>query len=196
MEVLLPKGCLIARTFREYLYQECLIMDFLRTLHQATKSILTIILSLKITVRSPINLPIWYLQTLWNEGFQIIATHQIDTRMEKKLIKHKSLRIVVVSLSLFIVCCIFHMSYIKKNIYGDWKLSGKSGEVPDFLYIEETQGTFYSKGFLYLEGSKYAIPLLCTDDNLIIFHLHNKSFGRYSRKWPPPRYLYNPQCDW
>lgn len=102
--------------------------------------------------------------------------------MEKKLIKHKSLRIVVVSLSLFIVCCIFHMSYIKKNIYGDWKLSGKSGKVPDFLYIEETQGTFYSRGFLYLEESKYAIPLLCTDDNLIIFHLHNKSIGRYSRK--------------
>ena len=112
----------------------------------------------------------------------MIATHQIDIRMEKKLNKHKYLRIVVVSLSLFIVCCIFHMSYIKKNIYGDWKLSGKSGTVPDFLYIEETQGTFYSKGILYLEGSKYAIPLLCTDDNLIIFHLHNKSFGRYSRK--------------
>lgn len=73
------------------------------------------------------------------------------------------------------------MSYIKKNIYGDWKLSGKFGKVPDFLYIE-TQGSFYSKGILYREGSKYAIPLLCTDDNLIIFILYNKGLGMYSRK--------------
>lgn len=104
--------------------------------------------------------------------------------MDYKLIKHKGILVIVISLLIVLISYVLNINHIENNICGTWKHSGGIDNLPDFLYIETNEdfnGPVYSKGILYNNGEPNAIPLLCTEDNLIIYY-YNKGFVRYSRK--------------
>lgn len=78
-----------------------------------------------------------------------------------------------------------HIILLNNNVYGEWKHSGGCDDVPDFLYIEpgnEINHILFLKGVIYKDGKKYAIPLFCTKNNMIICCLHKYGWGVYSKK--------------
>lgn len=99
--------------------------------------------------------------------------------------KSKRVRIIITIILLFFICFSSHVMLLYNNIYGEWKQSGGCDAVPDFLYIEankEINQIIFLKGLIYKEGEKYAIPLLCTRNTMIICCLHEFGWGAYSKK--------------
>lgn len=99
--------------------------------------------------------------------------------------KSRRVRIIIAIILLVVICFLSHVILLYNNIYGEWKQSGGCGVVPDFLYIEpnkEINQIIFLKGLIYMNGEKYAIPILCTRNNMIICCLHKYGWGVYSKK--------------
>ena len=97
--------------------------------------------------------------------------------------------VITISLLIVLICYVLHimrLNYIENNICGTWKQSEGDPHLPGFLSIDTNVNfsaspkNVYSKGCIYYNGKPCAIPLLCTEENLIIYY-YNKGYGSYSR---------------
>ncbi len=107
--------------------------------------------------------------------------------MGKKLIKNRKCKSIILLFLIFTtIVYLLHIYCINKNINGEWKQSGGGiTGLPGFIYIDpnkENTGISSLNVFLYENGEKCAIVLLCTKNNILLLCLKKKkAFSTYHK---------------